>query len=436
MLRILSASSTPQLPQLSQLNGHASSLEKRIWVLLGFPMTYGIFQEYYTTHWTFKGNPSAAGVIGTTSNGVIYLSMPLLFAALSRRWAHHRRASAYAGLVLTSISYLLSSWSTAAWQLVLTQGVLAALGSALLYSPTTLTLSESYATHNRAVALAVVLSAKNITGSVCPFLINYLLSHHGFRTTMRIWAGLSGALALAAVFLMPMGSTTQTRPFRARKIPWTFLTHRTFWIYVVAIALQSSGYGLPQTYLNTYAHDVAHASAATSTLLITLFNAPGILSSSLFGLLSDNKHVRLSASTVVAISAFASGLSAFLLWGIAGSGSHSMALLILFSIIYGCFAGAYSATWGGVLKEMEKEAGERNEAIDSGMVYGLFNGARGVGFVSGGLVGVQLVKVGGEHVLGKFGYGTIYGPLIVYVGLSTCMGGWSVFLKMGRLFRW
>ena len=54
-------------------------------------MNYGIFQEYYSNHWTLDGGREATGVIGTTSNGVMYLSMPLLFALLSRRWARHRR---------------------------------------------------------------------------------------------------------------------------------------------------------------------------------------------------------------------------------------------------------------------------------------------------------------------------------------------------------
>jgi hypothetical protein len=39
-------------------------------------MTYGVFQEYYTAHWTLDGSVSATGVIGTTQNGVMYLVRP------------------------------------------------------------------------------------------------------------------------------------------------------------------------------------------------------------------------------------------------------------------------------------------------------------------------------------------------------------------------
>lgn len=110
-----------------------------------------------------------------------------------------------------------------------------------------------------------------------------------------------------------------------------------------------------------------------------------------------------------------------------------MALLVLFSITFGFFAGGYSATWGGVINELERDAAFRNEAIDTGMVYGMLNGARGIGYVSGGLAGVPLLKAGAMGSVGKFAYGTSYGPLIIFTGLSTVFGGWGVLWKCKRL---
>jgi hypothetical protein len=107
-----------------------------------------------------------------------------------------------------------------------------------------------------------------------------------------------------------------------------------------------------------------------------------------------------------------------------------MAILVLFSMTFGFFAGGYSATWGGIINELEIEAAQRNEAIDTGMLYGLLNGARGIGYVSGGLASVPLLKAGARISLGRFGYGTVYGPLIIFTGLSTGFGGW------GPLWKW
>ena len=305
---------------------------------------------------------------------------------------------------------------------------MAALGCALVYSPTTLSLGEWFNTSNRAVAYGVVLSCKNIVGSACPFLLRFLLDRYGFRVTLRIWTAMVAGTSIPAIFLIPTHpSSIFSSSHRTRKIPWHFLKHQTFYIYSVAIILQSSGYGIPQTYLNTYAHEVTLLSQASATLLLTLFNIPGIVASSFFGYLSDNKHFTLSATTVTSISAVSSALSAFLLWGLTSQGS--MALLVLFSITFGFFAGGYSATWGGVINELEREAAQRNEAVDTGMLYGLLNGARGIGYVSGGLAGVPLLKAGSTTSVGGFGYGTTYGPLIIFTGLSSVFGGWGLLWK-------
>ena len=397
-------------------------------------MSYGVFQEYYSSNWTLQGSRGVTGIVGTTFNGVMYLSMPFLFALFTRRWARRRRIAALCGTALICLSFLLSSFSTHVWHLVATQGVLAAFGCALVYSPLTLSLGEWFNTSNRTVAYGVALSCKNVVGSTCPFLFRALLDHYSFRIALRIWMTIAAVTSIFAICLVPthpssLSSTTQ----RTRKIPWSFLSHRTFYIYSVATILQSSGYGIPQTYLNTYAHEVTLLSQTSATLLLTLFNIPGIASSSFFGYLSDNKYFAMSVTTVTFISAISSALSAFLLWGLTSQGS--MALLILFSITFGFFAGGYSSTWGGVINELEREAAQRNEAVDPGMLYGLLNGARGIGYVSGGLAGVPLLKAGSTFSAGSFGYGTAYGPLIIFTGLSSVFGGWGLLWKWKNLLR-
>lgn len=397
-------------------------------------MSYGVFEERFASNWTFGGNQRITGFIGTTSNGVIYLSMPFLFALFTRRWANRRRTAAICGAALTSISFLLSSFSTQVWHLVVTQGVMAALGCALVYSPSTLSLGEWFNTSNRAVAYGVVFSFKNIVGSTCPFLFRALLDRYGFRTTLIAWTAIVAGTSVLAIFLIPTHpSSASSSARRRRRMPWYFLKHRTFYIYSIATMLQSSGYGIPQTYLNTYAHEVALLSQTSATLLLTLFNAPGILSSSFFGYLSDNKRFSVSTATVTSISAVSSALAAFLFWGLTSQGS--MALLVLFSITFGFFSSGYSSTWGGVINELESEAAEKNEAIDTGMLYGLLNGARGIGYVSGGLASVVLLKAGSTSSMGSFAYGTTYGPLIIFTGLSSIFGGWGLLWKWKKLQR-
>lgn len=397
---------------------------------LGMAMNFGVFQEAYTQQEVIRGPRSATGVIGTTMNGVIYLSMPFLSTLLERsRWSAWRREVAIAGALVSATAFLISSWSEEVWHLVALQGLIAAFGNAMMYVPTTLWLDEWFRDGNRATAYGVQFSIKNIIGTAGPFIMQALLHRLGFRNTLRIWAGIVLAIGLGGVLITPSPPPSTRR--RLQMMPWGFLKHRTFYIYALANAAFSSGYGLPQTYLPTYASQLLSLSVAESTAMIAMFNAPGILSSTGFGLLSDKAHVSGTNNTL--ISALGSALCVFLLWAI--KSNTAPGLLIAFAIGYGFFASGYSSTWGGWIKDLEREAADHNEAISSGMIYGFMNGARGIGYVAGGLSGVELLKLGAVTGDEGFALGTEYGALILFTGITSGLGGWGSIWKGCRCSR-
>ncbi|TKA22482.1 hypothetical protein B0A50_07947 [Salinomyces thailandicus] len=389
-------------------------------------MTFGIFQEAYRTSSTLHGSKSSIGVIGTSMNGVMYLTIPILSTLLDNsRWATWRRIVALIGTCVSAAAFFAASYATQVWHLIVLQGVLSAVGGAMLYAPTTLLLDEWFRDGNRGFAYGVQLSCKNVVGTGCPFLVYGLLQTLGIRGTLRVWAAIVLATGLLGLAITPIKPSAQHRR-RPTKIPWTFLKHRTFYVYALGNAIFSSGYGLPQTYLSAYADNVLHVSSILGALMIALFNAPGIISSVGFGVLSDKLAVSATNNTL--ISALGSALCVTLLWGLK---SHQIpACLIAFSIGYGFFAGGYSATWAGWIKDMEREAAGSNEAIHTGMVYGLLNGARGVGYVVGGVAGVELLKVRPLGVAERWAYGTRYGPVILFTGVSALFGGWATGWKL------
>ena len=253
-----------------------------------------------------------------------------------------------------------------------------------------------------------------------PFLMFGLLQDLGYPDTIRVWACILFTSAIAGLVLVPVPPSGYRR--RTQTVPWNFLRHRTFYIYAFANMVFSSEYGLPQTYLSAYAAQFLRLPAVESAAMIAFFNAPGILSCVGFGLLSDKVH--LGASTSTLISAGGSAVCVFLLWGLK---SHIVpALLILFAMTYGFFASGYSSTWGGWISDMELEAAANNEVVNSGMLYGLLNGARGVGYVIGGVSGVELLDAGPVASSRNWAYGTSYGSLILFTGISSAIGGWSI----------
>ena len=109
--------------------------------LAGFPFSFGVFQSYYTTHPPFAQHPTGIAVIGTCSTGIMYLFAPISLHALEA-WPSVHRLSSVVGLIIIVSALIASSFSTRVWHLILTQGVLYAIGGSLLYSPTMFYLDE------------------------------------------------------------------------------------------------------------------------------------------------------------------------------------------------------------------------------------------------------------------------------------------------------
>ena len=167
-------------------------------------MNFGVFQDAYTQQEVIKGPRSATGVIGTTMNGVMYLSMPILSALLERsRFSTWKREVALAGTLISAAAFFISSWSTEVWHLIVLQGLLAAIGNAMLYVPTTLWLDQWFHDGNRATAYGVQFSIKNIVGTAGPFLMQKMLHDLGFRVALRVWAGIVLGVGLGGILITP-----------------------------------------------------------------------------------------------------------------------------------------------------------------------------------------------------------------------------------------
>ncbi|KAJ9603210.1 hypothetical protein H2200_012505 [Cladophialophora chaetospira] len=404
-----------------------------------FPVSYGVLQENYTSSAAadLQGDLNSTGIIGTTLNGIIYLSMPLFFGLFTNRYAHLRRHATVLGMMLSVSSLLSSSWSTQVWQLILSQGVIQAFGSALIYTSSTIFLDEWFL-RRKGFAYGVMLSVKSGVGASLPFLFGYLLSTTGFRTTLRIWAGVTFVAAVPAVFLLRPRIEVDREARRTRALSWQFLTHPSFYFHQVGNIIFSASYGMPQTYVPSFAAGVFHLSTSKSAFLVAALNAPSILANIWFGLLSDGKPLwrgrwSMSISTVTLVSASGSCVSSLVFWGLASPHSRAgLALLGLFSVVYGFFAGGNSSTWAGIVKELSREAESFNEPVDTALIYGLLNGGRGIGWVVGGFIGVELLKEGALDD-SRWAYGTKYGCLILATGTGALFGGTSALLKVRHL---
>ncbi|PQE26869.1 MFS monocarboxylate transporter protein [Rutstroemia sp. NJR-2017a BVV2] len=359
--------------------------EALIW---GFPFAFGVFQSYYSTHAPFDRNPKGIAVIGTCATGIMYLFAPVSLYILER-FPNIRRLSSIIGLALVSIALIGASFASHTWHLIVTQGVLYAIGGSLLYSPTMFYLDEWFI-KRKGLALGVMWSG------------------YGFRSTLRIWAVAMVLLCLPLIYyIKPRLPPTKSKKPHVRP-SYAFLKSPVFWFLQTANILTSLGFFSPSIYLPSYASSL-HYSPMIGTLLIALLNSFSVVGAISLGHLSDIWHI----STVVMLSTTLTTIPVFLLWGL----STSLPSLIAFTIMYGIFAGGWSAIWAGMIREVQR----RDKNAGFGVLMGLFSAGRGVGSVVCGPVSEILVSYGGLHnAVG--GYGTEYGLVIVFTGVSAICG--------------
>lgn len=67
--------------------GNTSKCKAAANVVIGFPLSYGVFQQYYSTVPEFAGN-KYVGVVGTIASGLGYLGAPIVMPFIQRneRW--------------------------------------------------------------------------------------------------------------------------------------------------------------------------------------------------------------------------------------------------------------------------------------------------------------------------------------------------------------
>ncbi|KAK2058092.1 major facilitator superfamily transporter [Colletotrichum caudatum] len=391
------------------------AVEMLVW---GFPFAFGVFQNHYSTNPPFAGQPNIA-VIGTCAMGIMYLSGPIVIGLL-RLFPRQSRHAPILGLIVMCAALAASSFSRTVTHLIVTQGVLYAVGGAVAYCPCILYIDQWFV-RRKGFAYGIMWSGTGLAGVVLPLLMEYLLGRVGFRTTLRLWSGLLFALTAPLAFFikprLPASQVTHARPFSNL----SFMLCRPFALYQVANVVEALGFFLPGIYLPSYAQSALGASSYASALTILLVNVASVFGCVAMGSLVD----RFSAPSCLMLASAGATAGTFLAWGF----SSNLGVLYVFCVVYGLFAGAYTSAWPGIMKVVVEHERERERGVDPSMVFGMLAAGRGVGNVISGPLSEALIKGAPWKGEAGFGYGSGYGTLIVFTGVTALMGGASFVWK-------
>jgi MFS family permease len=259
-----------------------------------------------------------------------------------------------------------------------------------------------------------------VSGVVLPVFLQWLLNAYGFRTALRVWS--VALFVLTAPLLsfvkprLPIAQTASMRPFDFR-----FLWNRTFLIFQLGNILEALGFFLPSIYLPTYASRTLGVSNLVASLTVILVNLASVFGCIIMGTLVDRYH----ATTCIFISTVGSTIAVFLIWGF----SLTLAPLYIFCVVYGMFAGSFSSTWPAIMKEVQKET----NAVEPTIVFAFLAAGRGIGNVVSGPLSEKLLQGLAWRGVAGGAYGSGYGTLIVFTGVTAFLGGLSVLARPLRL---
>ncbi|TDZ37130.1 MFS transporter asaE [Colletotrichum spinosum] len=401
------------------------AIEALVW---GFPFAFGVFQNHYSTNPPFEGKPNIA-VIGTCEMGIMYLSGPLVIGLL-RLFPRQSRYAPILGLLIMCTALAVSSFSQTVAHLVVSQGVLYAVGGAVAYCPCILYIDQWFV-RRKGLAYGIMWSGTGLAGVVLPLLMEHLLGTLGFRATLRLWSGLLFALTAPLAYFvkprLPAGhhhhhQSGSPAPLHARPFSnLRFVLGRPFALHQAANVVEALGFFLPGIYLPSYAQRALHASAFPSALTILLVNVASVFGCVAMGCLVD----RFSPSSCLAVASAGAALATLLIWGF----SSNLAVLYLFCVVYGLFAGAYTSAWPGVMKVVAEHERARERGVDPGMVFGMLAAGRGIGNVISGPLSESLIRKSPWQGEAAHGYGSGYGTLIVFTGVTALLGGASFLWK-------
>lgn len=290
--------------------------------------------------------------------------------------------------------------------LLIFQGILAGFLQGLTFTPV-ITWLPQWWDKRVGFASGVLLSGSGLGGTVFPILIGKFLDRVGFQWTLRISAAWTCTIGIVAALLLkprlPITKpTTESRNWVKAIAPdgLRSLLHPFSLMQTAVVLTQSGVWCTISLYLATWTSSLGFSSTA-STGVLASFNAASTIGYLGWGRLIDS----VPYLYLMAISGLICSLSCFLLLGF----SHSLPLIIMFSLLFGSAGGGFTTFLTPISKEIGAMYNCEIAPLYLGIVF-----LRGVAAIVGPLIGSSLYdrRTAGWSIYGTRGFRGV----VIYVG--------------------
>ncbi|KAJ2785213.1 hypothetical protein H4R18_000664 [Coemansia javaensis] len=293
--------------------------------IFGASNSYGVFSTYYLNE-RFVGTPAATlSWIGSLIT-VCMFGLNALTGALADRVGY--RTTAYIGTVLCTAAYVLASFSTKVWQLMLTQGVLFGVGASFLLAPSN-SIAPQWFDRHRGLASGVATAGSSLGGLWFAAATQTAMDSLGFAWALRIL----GILTFAVTGTMNLLYFQRVPPQPRKRVFELQVARRlTFWLIALELLAAYTGHWAVVFYVGTTARQVGGTLQDGSRLLVVL-NAGNVAGRILTGFIADKFG---SINTLLASLLLTAAIE-MPLWLSAGGLAPLYVLCVLYGLVSSTF---------------------------------------------------------------------------------------------------
>lgn len=374
-------------------------------IVLGTQYSYGIYQRYYQNI-EFKGKATNSEIsfVGTLSTAVMLALGSFVGAIADGRLGYQKTAAI--GTVLVSASLILASFCGEIWQFYLTQGFLLGLGSALCFFPA-VSIPSQWFLNKRALATGVAVAGSGVGGIVVTVATNAMIKSIGFRWALRVTGIVSFVLLGGSI---PFLKTRIPSKRHGKLFDFSIFRNNKFVPLFMSSVFAPFGYLIPFFFLPLYCDSVG-LSAEIGATMLSIVNGLSIAGRILMGVIAD----RIGHINALIICLGISGVDMLVFWLF----GNSVAMLSIFSIIYGFFAGGFISLVPVVSAHL---FGIQTIASIIGILYS----GTAAGNLGGPPIAGKLIDLGVDSGLpsGTYAWAIIFGGVMMVIAAV-----WLVYLR-------
>lgn len=267
--------------------------------------------------------------------GGLAASQSCLIAPLATT-IHHRYGIKFAiglGVLLELAALLGASWSTAIWQLYLSQGVCYGWGLGLQYSSSTSIIPQWF-TKRRSLAAGITTAGTGTGGLIYSLAANAMLDRWGPGWTYRTLAILQGVVSTLAVLALRdyNGSSNGGRQRELQAVKFSVGRRYEVWLFLGWSFFSIMGFMVIWFSLATFSRSIG-LDARQGSIVTAVMNVGQIIGRPAVGYYSD----ALGRINVATVATFVSGVLCLSLWVCA----QSYAAILCFALFGGSLFGTF-----------------------------------------------------------------------------------------------